>query len=422
GELGELEVPDSLAALLNARLDALSESSKRVAQTAAVIGRSFDFDIIASVFEPLDILEGALKDLQRRGLVREKSRRPVHEFVFKHMLTRDAAYESLLLRDRRTMHAAVAEALVRLTPDRVSEIASHFVAARENGKALPWLVDAGDIAARAHATEEAIQAYGKAIEIVESGVDDIALARRAFEGRGNMLQMTGRMDEAIANYESMKHYAADRGGGSMQVSAMNKIGLARTFMGQLELAENWLDEADEKAHAVQCSAGLAESSMYRCFIYTAQGQFQDANDALERAAELGQQLQAEEPRLFGLAHIANTLIEMTEFEAARDAIATALDEAERYGNKRWLAELLTFPKPTLQMRDGDFAGMIETVTQGLELARSIGHPFARANGALNLGAVAGLQGRFEEAIALNEEALEAANRTGFAMMQSMALC
>ncbi|MBI3760286.1 MAG: AAA family ATPase, partial [Chloroflexi bacterium] len=155
-EIVNITLPDTLAGVITARLDRLDDGSKRTAQTAAVIGREFQFDTLAQVYDARPELDGALGDLQRRELIREKMRVPQPVYQFKHVLTQETAYASLLLSKRRELHRRVAECLERTDKERVNDIARHFLEAHDTAKALPYLVEAGDRAARAYSMPEAI--------------------------------------------------------------------------------------------------------------------------------------------------------------------------------------------------------------------------------------------------------------------------
>jgi len=183
-----IAVPDSLSSVIGARLDRLDDGSKRAAQTAAVIGRQFEFDILANVSQALPALASAKLDeamgtLQRRELVREKSRIPSRAYAFKHVLVQETAYASLLLSRRRELHLRVAECLEHAAPDQVHEIGRHFLEARAQARALPYLIEAADRAARAYSTPEATQYYRQALDALKAN-DDTRLARRAYEASG----------------------------------------------------------------------------------------------------------------------------------------------------------------------------------------------------------------------------------------------
>ncbi|MDE3089180.1 MAG: AAA family ATPase [Chloroflexota bacterium] len=134
-EIENIQVPDTLVGVIGARLDRLDQESKRTAQTAAVIGREFQLEILQDISEAKPQLSGALETLQRRELIREKNRVPAPAYIFKHALTQETAYASLLMSKRREVHKRVAECLERLAPDRVNDIAWHFVEAQESARA-----------------------------------------------------------------------------------------------------------------------------------------------------------------------------------------------------------------------------------------------------------------------------------------------
>jgi predicted ATPase len=165
-EIENIAVPDTLAGVITARLDRLDDESKYVAQTASVIGREFQYDVLSDVYEAPQAIDGALSNLQRRELVREKSRLPRRVYLFKHVLTQETAYASVLLSRRRELHLKVGECLERIEPERVNEIGRHFLEARQEARALPYLLEAGDRALHSGAREEAADYFGKAIEAV----------------------------------------------------------------------------------------------------------------------------------------------------------------------------------------------------------------------------------------------------------------
>ena len=315
-EIENIAVPDTLAGVITARLDRLDDESKWVAQVASVLGREFQFEELANIHEGQEHLEDALADLQRRELIREKSRVPQRVYSFKHVVTQETAYASLLLSKRRELHRHVAESLEHLDAERVNDIARHFLEAREEARALPYLVAAGDSAANAYSTPEAIGFYTRALEILQT-VDDLPLARRAYEGIGGALTLAFEVQLAVENYHTMFHTAEENGDIPMQVSALNKLAMVAALMqGQTEEAEQHLGDEQRLARESKDLAGLAEGHMTYCYIRTATGDFEDAVDHLSESAEIGRDLELEEPRLFGLTHTANTLTYMTRFEEA----------------------------------------------------------------------------------------------------------
>jgi ABC-type oligopeptide transport system substrate-binding subunit/class 3 adenylate cyclase len=170
-DVSDIAIPDTLQGVLLARIDRLQEETKRVLQMAAVIGRVFLCRVLAQLaYEERD-LEGDLQVLQQEELVRVLARQPYLEYIFKHELTREAAYNGLLKKERRVFHRRVAETLERLYPDRLEEqvglLAYHWERAGDAEKATEYLLQAGDQARLVYAHEEAVDYYQRALVFLE---------------------------------------------------------------------------------------------------------------------------------------------------------------------------------------------------------------------------------------------------------------
>ena len=421
-EIEDITVPDSLAGVIMARLDQLDESSKRVVQTASVIGREFQFDTLANVHGEGGELEEALTELQRRELVREKSRLPQRVYMFKHALTQETAYASLLLSTRRQLHRRAAGVLERTDAGRVTDIARHCMEAREEARALPYLVEAADRAARAYSGSEAIGFYRQALEVLES-VEEPVLARRAYEGRGGVLTFSGDVEGAMKNYHQMYHAAEKHGDGPMQVSALNKMGYVTALLkGEVPEAEEHLVDAERVARECGDRAGLAEMHMTYCYIRTATADFADAEDHLRESAQLGAELDLEEPRLFGLTHTAATMVFMTRFDEAWEVAEEARELAEKVGNRKYLAELLSGTVPLIHIRNGDLDAARQSAEEALALSEEIGATETQAWAAFALGQIASLRGEYEAAIESQSRALHASEAPGVAFVRASAMC
>jgi class 3 adenylate cyclase len=114
--IDKVTVPDTIQGLLIARIDHLDEDLKQVLRRAAVIGRTFLYRILSAVLVDDQNLEQEMEHLQNVELVKEKQRIPELEYIFKHALAQEAAYESILLEERRKVHAQVGCRLGSLSP------------------------------------------------------------------------------------------------------------------------------------------------------------------------------------------------------------------------------------------------------------------------------------------------------------------
>lgn len=420
-EIEHIDVPDTLNGVLTARLDALDDSAKRVLQIAAIVGREFDDEQISTVISDPVLLESALLELQRRELIREKSRRAHRMFIFKHAMTQESAYESVLRGDRRGMHLSIGEFLENNRPDQISDIARHFAAANETERALPYLVVAGNTSAKAYATDEAITTFQQACEIVERRGEDAdpILARQVYEGLGGALSFSNQVDEAVKTYEMMRDTAVLLKSEEMRVSAMNKLALIYgTRQGELERAVETLEESER--YAIFCGdiAGQAERHMTNCFIQTTLGAFDEAYASLQTAARIGQEVEDIETRLFGLSHIANTLLYMGRFEESYDVANEALDLATEHGQKVWESELKTLPIAFYHLLKGDLESADKFAKEGANIAERISAGQGEAEGRLMQAIIARLQGRFDDALNLGGQALAASTSSGLTYMEA----
>jgi class 3 adenylate cyclase/tetratricopeptide (TPR) repeat protein len=412
-DIDSFAVPDTLVGVITTRLDRLDEKTRMVAQAAAVIGRQFEFETLATIFNEQRALEPALAELQDRELIHETSRTPYRMYQFKHALTQETAYDSLLLSSRVSLHLQVAEffeaAGAEHTGDVVQqfagEIARHFLGAEEPARALPYLVEAGDWAARAYATPEATAYYRQVLYILETVAEyQLELAQRVYEGLGSIFTLSGDVSAAQKIYEEMLELARKVDYSPMEVSALNKIAfITATFHGQLAQAEALLAESERIARDYQDVAGLAELHTIQCGVCLSNGDFDGAVGHFDRSAELGEQLDLEEPLLFGISHTATTLMSMTHFEEGWQKAQEARQLAERLGNRKYLAEVLTQPFVDYYISKGDLQAALRTAEEGLEIATPIGATVAEFQGHSQLVLISRWQGEYEKALAHLEQ-------------------
>jgi predicted ATPase len=145
--VGSLQVPASVQAILAARIDRLNLDDKRLLQIAAVIGKDVPWPLLEAVSSvPEGDLRTGLTRLQAAELLLEARLFPDLEYTFKHALTHDVAYESLLHDRRRALHAAVVTAVERLHAGRLDEHAEHLAYQSRRAevwdKAAPYLLQA----------------------------------------------------------------------------------------------------------------------------------------------------------------------------------------------------------------------------------------------------------------------------------------
>lgn len=180
-------------------------------------------------------LESVLGQLERSQLIRqavEAEASPLGgAYEFEHALAQDSAYQSLLRARRRAIHRRVAECFERLYPDRLDEyaglLARHYAEAGDDLRALGYAERAGDAALRTYALAEAIVHYEQGLDLAARLGDDARLGK-LYGQRGRALELMGRHDLALRNYEQMQAAATDRGNRLLELKALIQQTLLRS--------------------------------------------------------------------------------------------------------------------------------------------------------------------------------------------------
>jgi class 3 adenylate cyclase/tetratricopeptide (TPR) repeat protein len=168
--LGESAVPITVQGVISARLNRLTGEMRRVLQEASVIGRSFLNDILLRITEVQRNAVSSLAGLEQLDLIRTAGNLPGIEYMFKHPLTQEVVYNSLLKSERRTLHERVGNVMEKLYENRLPEhyetLAYHFKLGTSPRKAVDYLMKAGAKSLRRFAIDEAHRYYHEAYDLL----------------------------------------------------------------------------------------------------------------------------------------------------------------------------------------------------------------------------------------------------------------
>jgi class 3 adenylate cyclase/tetratricopeptide (TPR) repeat protein len=182
GPVEDVSVPDSITDVLMARIDRLPDEPKRAIQVASVIGREFALRLLERISEAGDRVSAVVEDLRALELILQKSAYPELAFMFKHALTCDVAYESVLLQRRKTLHRIVGAAIEELYRDRLVEhldaLAYHFTLGEEWERAFEYHDRASEKAADAFANHAAAEHCRQALAVAEHLAEAVPDAKR----------------------------------------------------------------------------------------------------------------------------------------------------------------------------------------------------------------------------------------------------
>ena len=178
----EIDVPESIQGIVAARMDRLEENLKRIMQVASVIGREFAFRILQTIMGMRQELKSHLLNLQGLEFIYEKSLFPELEYIFKHALTQEVAYNSLLQKRRQQIHEKIGQAIESLYAERLEEfyeaLAFHYARSDNKLKAIEYLDLASQKAVELCAMEEAITYFNEAMKLLDELPDDALNQKR----------------------------------------------------------------------------------------------------------------------------------------------------------------------------------------------------------------------------------------------------
>ncbi|MFO7985483.1 MAG: adenylate/guanylate cyclase domain-containing protein [Desulfatiglandaceae bacterium] len=171
----QIQVPDTIQGIIAARIDRLDETLKQIMQVASVIGREFAFRILQAITEMKEGLKSHLLNLQGLEFIHEKSLFPELEYIFKHAITQEVAYNSLLHKRRREIHGKIGRAIEQIYPERLEEfyeiLAYHYSKSDNLKKAASYLKLAGQKAMGRFSPAEAFRFYKEAMATLDQMED-----------------------------------------------------------------------------------------------------------------------------------------------------------------------------------------------------------------------------------------------------------
>ena len=251
--MNKTDISSSIHGLISGRLDRLEKETKRVLQEASVIGRAFLYEILRNVSEFEDRIDRGLSTLERLDLIRTRSFEPDLEYMFKHPLTQEVVYNSILKKERRDIHEQVARVMEGLFEDRLSEfyetLAYHFSLGRSVNKAVEYLVKAGEKSLARYAVEEAHEHYKKAYDILGPKEDKTEEEKKLLidmlNSWGYVYYYSGDIKEFINLFESRKDLAESLGDEARLGMFYAWLGIANYMAGAQKNSYDYLRSALE---------------------------------------------------------------------------------------------------------------------------------------------------------------------------------
>ena len=296
-EVADIIVPDTVQSVIMSRIDKLEDEVRYVLQSAAVIGRLFRHRLLQYTIQQEQHLDRYLWQLEDRDLVYEEHAIPELEYSFRHVLTQETAYNTILSRRRREFHHKVAEGYEALYSSRIDEyyeeLAYHYSRSGDDEKAVDYLLKAGEKAKRIYANQEAISYFKEALQFIQAQPADkeqMALEITAREELGDVLFATGNHQEAEAQFvQGLKLIAGQEDAGhiaGLTCKLANVIHWRREYDQAIKMAESGLAELGDQI----CNPEGANLLELIARSYWAMGDWESAGLYADRNAQIIHQI------------------------------------------------------------------------------------------------------------------------------------
>lgn len=331
GALHRLELPETVQGVLRTRLDRLDGPTRRLVGYAAVVGREFGRDVLERALPDATDLDDGLARLRDLGIIQQIRVVPNARYRFKHALTQEAAYDSLLERQRAEIHGAVGDALEALHPDRpddlLDRLAEHFARAGRWEKAVDYAVAATDRLWSFSEFQEASEVQARALEWVEHlageearferRVELLLRQERLFEYLGlrdRQQEIIDELREMLDPERHIEHLATTHvRQGDLCILTRDHEGAERALEAAIRLSE--AGEPALARHALR-SLGLLRWHQER---------HEEAVDLVERALAMDRQLGHQESVIGNLSNLGSLYKGMGRYDRALEYLRQALD-------------------------------------------------------------------------------------------------
>jgi tetratricopeptide (TPR) repeat protein len=420
-----IQVPATVQAVLAARIDRLPAEEKRLLQTAAVIGIEVPLPLLHAIADvPEAVLQHHLTALQSAEFLYEMRLFPEHAYTFKHALTHEVAYSSLLLERRRGLHARLVEALEALAGERVAEqverLAHHALRGEVWNKALAYCRQAGEKTMARSAHREAVGYFEQALSALPHLPEHRDMREQAIDLRlalRSALWPSGDIGRILAYLREAETLAAT-------LDDPRRLGRVSRFLSVHFWNRGAYDQAiaaGQRALALATAGGevvlRALANLGLGFTYHAQGDYRRAIDCFgqtvsslggERRHELFGQVQL--PAVLSSAYLATCHAELGTFAEGRAFGDEGLRIAEEVAHPGSLMRA-SWGIGGLALRQGDLPRALPLLERAVGLCHELELPAYFPSIATALGTAYTLGGRIADAMPLLTQAMEQSSAT-----------
>jgi tetratricopeptide (TPR) repeat protein/class 3 adenylate cyclase len=419
-ESGTMHVPQTVQGVLRTRIDRLDDEALQTLRVASVIGRVFARGVLADVTAEGDGLAPAMERLKASGLVQQVGVLPEPTYRFKHALTQEVAYDSLLEHQRATLHRAVGQAMEKRhamhLDEHVERLAQHFGRAQDWPRAVRYGFMAADRAMGLSQNGDALSTLEQ-VEAWTANLPDDAerrdLQAEVLLRQERLCEMLGLRKRQLDLVERLTALLAPSGPSERLAQVYLRQGDAFTLLHRFESAERSLQTALGISAERDDAAGARNAMRSIALLRVHEGRLEEALAQIERVIELGREAGDRRAESADLATLANILRVLGQPERALAVLQAALENTSARDNPVRHGALLNVIG-TVYRELGDDEKALEyfhrVASEGLEQR----HP---VNASFTIPAIAHIllgQGRVEESLEMYGRAVDMNRKARYA--------
>ncbi len=423
-EVADVEIPDSIEAVVRARIDMLPVETKEFLGMAAVIGRAFPYKILSCIDQHPSI-PSSLATLEERQFITKLSARTSEiqdaEYAFRHILTRDICYKGLLKKRRREIHRMVADCMERIYQDKLEDhykiLALHHFNALNLEKALSYYEKSGDIDRTLYRNDAAVECYSQALEIQQQLHPKEQLEKHAMLHikRGDVKELQADYDSALGDFEKALNLFSNTGSKAEVESKIGNIFYSKS---------DYETTITHYERAIKMLEGQSDSSLlnrilidYAQLLSVGKSDHAEAEKTILRA--FSNISEKEEPGIYahGLKILGSIAYRTGDYDTSLEYRQKALQLWKDLNNKREIADGNTNVGATYY-RKGELDKALEFYKEALSITEEMGYKWGIAQACRNIGLVYRVQGERNRALSYYERCLsiseEIGNKSGIA--------
>jgi len=276
----DVQIPNTIQGIIAARMDRLENNLKRTMQMASVIGRDFTYRILQTIAGIGEELKSYLINLQGLEFIYEKSLFPELEYIFKHALTQEVAYNSLLLKKRKEIHEKIGKAIEELYPDKLEEfyevVAHHYSRSNNSDKAYQYLKLSADKAKRSYSNWEAFRFYKGAINILNKLSENEENKREGIEVRlsiEGIMRLLAYPEDSLQILQEGERLSKELGDERSLATFYSSKSLYYSFKGDSHQGIEYAEKCFKEAEKIQDIDLMAPTAFDLCSAYSIAGEF-----------------------------------------------------------------------------------------------------------------------------------------------------